>query len=524
MPAKRARYFLLSLLVIVVLGVASPGGPSSSYAQNNRITIGTLDLPVFLDPALANDFASWEILGQLYTGLTRQIPTGAAPAYELAAATEHQVSEDGLTHHFTLREDLVFTDGTAIDAETFANSINRVLELDRAGASIVNTVVETVSASSQYEVQFTLYRPTPYLEALVALPPFYAVHPDDYPANDIKRDETPVVGNGYYTMESYIPGEVLTLEANSNYQFGDPAKTETIVVQGFAATEELRLALVNGEVDVAWRDVLLTDAISTSENDADITLHHIPSTRMWYLYITNDGVRYDNITEMPVRQSIMMAVDRERIITNYFDGYLQPAYSLVPAMTGDAYSPLWETLGDTDAAVQILEDNGYRRRQTNINIGMVTSLTGYGDFYAGAIRSTQSDFTPIAPYMTLRWNVAPDGPIFIDALQRGDYAIAGFAWTPVVAHPDAYLRPLLHSDGVLAVNGNFDSAEIDNLLDEALATDDAALYRQAQDAIFAMHSLAPLWQDITTILYRSDIDGVNIEANYLLHYHLLERQ
>ncbi len=505
------------LLVLVLLALVVMPAQAQS---DDAIIIGTLDLPNSLDPALAGDFVRWEVLSHLYTGLTRQVP--GTNDYELALATEHQISEDGLRHTFSLRQDTTFTDGTPITAETFEQSIERVIDLDRDGASIIKPLVDSVDATDEYVLEFELHRPVPYFQEIVARAPFFAVHPDDFPADDVVRNISPLIGNGVYILDSFEQSERIELVANPDYQFGTPARTHRIILTDYEDTESLRLALVKNEVDVAWRDVRLPDAVSTANEHSNVIFASTPSLRMWYLYINSDP-RFEDTTRAEVRLAIAGLIDRDRIVDTYFDNQLQPAYSLLPAMFSEAYTPLWNPPLTGEEAIAILQEADYRP-YGEIFIGFRTAQSLYGDYYTNALRNINRDLIPIGTYITInQFELDTDRTVFLDGLVEGDHHAALFAWTPVAAHPDAYLRPLLHSEGILAPENDFATDAIDQLLDEALASEDSELYIQAQQLAFEDHSLVPLWQDVTSILYRADISGVTIEANYFLHYDLLER-
>lgn len=528
MFSKTSRRLLIFTLILAVIVVAIPNAaePSISYAQDNTITIGTLDIPANLDPADADSFVTWEILSHLYTGLTRQVP--GTNTYELALASDHQVADDGLTHTFTVRTDTTFTDGTPITAETFADSINRIIRLDRNAAALM-TEIESVTATAEDTLEFTLNRPNPYFEGLLSLPIFFAYHPDDFPSNDVNRSVESLIGNGVYSLDSWNPGDFISLRANPDYQLGDLAKTEIIQIQKYFATENLRLALVNGEVDVAWRDVLLPDAVRTAEENANINIYETPSIRMWYLYITGKP-EFDLYDDTAIRQVMVRLIDRERITTDYFDGHLTAAYSLVPQQLEGAHTNLWQEPLTGDEAVAVLIEGGIQRRPTNQLLGVSTSQTLYGDYYANAVANIIRDYAPIRLYITIGVNTFPNiAPVTaLRSYQDGSTPSFVFAYTPIVMHPDAYLRALTYSDGYFAVNAGFTSSVLDGLLDSAAIMTDQeeqdAAYREIQELVYPDYNIAPMWQDTVSALASDSISGVTVEANMYLHYDLLEKQ
>ncbi|PJF39527.1 MAG: hypothetical protein CUN55_14110 [Phototrophicales bacterium] len=518
------RILVLFVFMLLILGHVSYN-PSEAQSEDSPIVIGTLDLPVVLDPATADTFVEWEILSHLYVGLTRQVQ--GSVEYELAAASSHEVSSNGLIHTFTLREDLIFSDGTPITAQTFVNSIQRVRTLNEGGASIVNSAVVDVVALDERTIQFELVSAIPYFEALLSLPPFFAVHPKDFSAGQVSEGQDSLIGNGIYVLQSYEVGPVFNLVPNPNYQFGDPPKNSGIVLRYYSDTEALRLAVLNGEVDVAWRDVRLPDAVETANTQNEIEITIVPSTRMWYLLINMSQLFAEVNSDSIFREVLVHMLDRELVTQNYFDGLLTPAYSLVPALVGDAYYPIYSTYDDPQEALTVLTENGYSPNRP-LSISIVTSQETYGSYRANAINTLRTGLVPVARYINVSVSTNYPAIEFIERLQEGAFSSAVFAYTPLVPHVDAYLRPLTHSESLIVRENNYAQSEVDILLNQARQMTDIdeqnAAYRDAQALIQSSNTLVPLWQDVVSVLYRSDIGGVVLESNYFLHYDQLTRQ
>ncbi|MCI0712287.1 MAG: ABC transporter substrate-binding protein [Chloroflexi bacterium] len=514
---------ILPVVLVMLMAAVFPITQHPAQAQDSVIIIGTTDMPDTLDPAQSNDFLSWEILRHLYVGLTRQVP--GTNTYELALAESHTVSEDGLTHTFTIRDDAAFADGTPITAQDFAGSINRVLNLDYAGAVMLEDIGLSVEVSEDDELVMTTNRPIPYFEGLVSLPLFFAVPESDFPADDVVQFPTSLTGNGVMTLANFNPGDEIELRANPDYAFGELAKTDTVILRHFNTSEDLRVAMQTGAIDMAWRSISLPDADELVEDNEDVQLVTTPSIRMWYLVFNK---RFDYVDDPVVRESVLLTIDRDQIVTEDFGGYLTAAYSLVPEMVEGAYNLLWNIEPDPATAVQNMLDAGYREARFNrATFAISSSQPGYGDLRVSPIASILRDARPIRT-LTLGGNTLIELPVFIEALTAGDYQAALFPWTPAVAHPHAYLYPLLHSDGLLAVRNNYESDEIDELLDEAVLLDDVEAqnenYQQVQTLIEEDASLVPLWQDVLIVAAQPNISGIQLEANFYLHYDLLEKQ
>lgn len=517
------RLLLLSIAATLLL-MAGETQETSTAQTEDRIIIGTLDLPTVLDPATADTFMEWEVLSHLYVGLTRQVP--GTTTYELATATDYSVSSDGLTHTFVLRDDLTFADGSPYDALTYERSIRRVLALNAGGASLMNDVVEDVVAIDEQTLQFTLSEAVPYFDALVALPPFFAVSSDDFPSGRVSETQTSLNGNGVYRLLNWDPGDLLVLEPNPNYQFGEGAQNNGVELRIYPDTESLRVALIGGEVDVAWRDVRLPDAVATSnDSDGELVLTTTPSVRMWYLFL---NTLCENMNQDPIlREVFVNMLDRELVTESYFDGYLTPSYSLVPELVGDSHSPIYTSYDDSQQALDVLEENDYSPNRPEI-IAIFSSEQLYGSYYAGAVSSLRVGLTATNRYINVNTSVNLVASAFIERMTEGEWCAPVFAWTPVVPHTDAYLRPLLHSESSLGRANNYSMSQVDVVLNQARRTQDVdeqnAAYLEAQALIQPTNTIVPLWQDTLSILHSSSISGVTLSPNYFLHYDLLVQE
>jgi len=514
------RWRLVScVLILVLLPLSAP-----AIAQDSSvIMIGTTDLPTSLDVGQAYDFAAWEVLQHLYVGLMRQTP--GTLDYETALAAGYTVSEDQITYTFTLRADAAFSDGTPITAQTFVDSINRVIALEEDAASAVTPYVERVSVNDEDQLVFQLKRPLPYFLGLLALPPYFPQHPTLVASPTPQQfAENGVIGNGPYLLERYDVGGEIVLQANPAYE-PQPA-TPTIILKQYMGSQELRAALEKHDVDIAWRALFLDDLLEvTGEEGLNVT--SIPSTRVFYLYMNHDLEPADDPL---VREALTLLLNRQRVVDNTLHGYAAPLTSMVPDLFSEAYHPIWPEGSALDEANEILRSAAYRTGSAavRLNFAIETSLYLYGDLYvaaAGELRRGSfepSDYTACG----VSWN--SNTTTFTSSLEAGERQIAMFAWTPLVPHPAAYLYPLAHSSQPIPANGKYASAEIDQLLDAAMIESDPAvagpLYQQAAALLLEKFDIAPLWQETMQIVAWDGIGGIQLEPNYFLHYDLLTKQ
>jgi len=526
MPAYR-RLPVWSLVVVLVLmtawGALTVASPTAHAQRASTLVIGTTDLPVSLDPAEAYDFATWEVLSHLYVGLVRQVP--GSVDYELALASNYDVSHDGLEYTFTLRDGIAFADGTPITAQTFVDSIQRVLLLRRAGIALIEPYVVEVVANGDRELVFRLNQPTPYFLQLLALPAYFPQHPDLVTTTRPQPFDARIISNGPYTVESFEVHQSLTLRVNPAYTEGPPPTTDIIVLRQFNNPQELRRAMQQHEIDIAWRALLLDD-LRQLELQEDISIIETRSTRVFYMYM---GQTREPTDDPMVREALTLLVDRATPVADVFMNHATPLVSLVPPEFPDAYVPIWPSKQSIPEAEATLRAASYKERgASRLNITINFSYWLYGVPYAEAVNRLarasfqETDFVDYGVFNDIESNT------FMNILEEGATSLAVFAWTPVVPHPYAYVHPLFHSSQLMPANSRYARPEIDALLNQLSLIGDPETQRQyyaeLSDWVLDDHAIIPLWQDHVQLAVWNDIDGIVLEPNFFLHYDLLRRQ
>ncbi len=523
MPLFR-RTFSLVLALTLALAALSALAPPAAAQDSTTITIGVTDLPTSLDPGDAYDMAAWEVLSHIYTGLTRQVP--GTFDYELALASDYRVSDDRLTYTFTLHDDLAFSDGTPITAQTFVDSIERVLDLRQPALQAVEPYIAGVEAAGDGELVFQLTRPVPYFLGLVSLPPYFPVHPDLVASGIPQPLEADKIGNGPYLLERFDVREQIVLTANPDYDLGPPPANETIVLRRFEKAAELRDALLNQDVDLAWRTLFLGHLFELEEVEG-LTIVEKPSTRVFHIVMSQDREPTDDPL---VREALTYLIERETAIEINFRGHVDPLTSLVPPLFPDAYTPLWPATPDMEYAEAVLLRAGYNERpRYRLSITTAFSQQVYGDPYASAaVRLTRTSFRD-TDFVAENVFTDIESESYVRMIEYGEAQIGLFAWTPIVPHPHAYLFPLAHSSQRIPASNRYAERGLDQLLEEAALLDDdpvaqGAKYAEAVEWLLDSHALIPVWQDHVYLVAQDEIGGIEVEPNYFLHYDQLTRQ
>ncbi|MFP4554669.1 MAG: ABC transporter substrate-binding protein, partial [Actinomycetota bacterium] len=127
---------------------------------DGTIIIGTTDTIASLDPADAYAIHDWELLKNYGEGLLRWQP-GELELTTGLAASMPEVSDDGLTYTVELRDGIQFSDGTELDATSYAEQLNRLLTIgpdcpNGVANSLATPFVESIEAPDESTIEFTL--------------------------------------------------------------------------------------------------------------------------------------------------------------------------------------------------------------------------------------------------------------------------------------------------------------------------------------------------------------------------------
>lgn len=348
---------------VLVVSLGPSGALTSAAGPPLRYLAGPAGT---LDPAFISSAGDVQLLLQLYAGLTRLDENGE-PYPSLASGW--QISDDGLTYEFTLRDDLAFSDGTPLTADDVRRSWLRLLDPDTAATapdvlSVVRGAPERlageveeddvgISAPDETTLVVELRHPASYFLDIVATPATFVVPPK---ADGTQTWQTAAdfVGSGPYAVFGTDGGD-LVLEANVEYVAGPPPIDEVRWVAdagGDAAT-----AFAAGDVDLAG--VPGWDATWIAyDPDLGPRLHAAEPLVVSYFGFDTTHPPFD---DPAVRRAFLLALDREQLVPLAEGVSSQAAPTLVPpAIWPDGFEPELET--DVDEARRLLDDAGYRDR------------------------------------------------------------------------------------------------------------------------------------------------------------------
>ena len=524
------KHFLsLSIVALFVFAVAASGciggggtttsTPTSSAPQYaEQIVIGVTDKVTDLDPANAYDFYTWEVLNNVMEGLVKYKP--GTLELEPALAEKWEASDDSKVWTFHLRKDAKFADGTPLKAQDVVRSIERVMKISGDPSWLVTDFVDKVEAKDDYTVVFYLKQPTAYFLSLLTTPPYFPVHPD-YAPDKIDSDQT-AGGAGPYKITKWVRDEELDLEVNENY-YGEKPKTKKIIIKFYRDASTMRLALQNGEIDIAWRTLRPTD-IQSIKKEGKFQVIEIPGAFIRYICL---NTQKDPTKEAKVRQALAAALDRQDIATKVFSGTVDPLYSMIPNGMWSHVDIFKEKYGDAnlDKAKSLLKEAGYDENNP-LQIQLWYTPTHYGD--------TEAD---LAQVLKEQWEKTGVIKVTIKSAEWGtyvDYARNGqmqaylLGWYPDYLDPDDYTTPFLKSTANSWAGTGYANSQMDDILTNAQTIVDqnerSKLYEQAQEILAEDVPYIPIIQGKLYIVTQPGVKGIKVGPDMIFKYYTIYKE
>jgi peptide/nickel transport system substrate-binding protein len=254
MGRKSIAWRILALCAILALVAAACGGDSTDDTSDTSGTGSTAaggdgevpnpdvlvvtvnDDVANLDPAAVNgNDVGMNVILNVYDRLVAIPPDSGSPvpslSTEVPTLDNGLISEDGLTYTFSLREGVVFSDGTEMTAEDVKYSWDRVVEmaLPEGQSELFSNVAETTVVDDlTFEVTLSQVD-SAFLSLLAAAPVASVVSMDAVEANGGVVAGQPneymaqnMVGTGPYTLATWERGDRMTFDINPDY-WGEPA-------------------------------------------------------------------------------------------------------------------------------------------------------------------------------------------------------------------------------------------------------------------------------------------------------------
>ena len=553
----------LILAVVMVLGLALTGCGNSTTAMT--VCVGSY--PDTIDPALnsAVDGATYVI--HAFAGLVgyEQAEDGSL---ELVADCAKELPEavaleDGkVSYTYELKDDLKWSDGTALTAEDFVYAWNRAIAPETAADygymfDVIDGYDEgklNVTASEDGKsLTIVLKNDVPYFHELCAFPTYMPVQKAVVDGNEAwaTKAET-YVGNGPYKVTEFTQSQMV-MEKNEYYHNADAVKTEKIIFPFNGDDSSLFANYKNGSYN--FIDSVPNDQIKTIKEQYPTEYQVMGQLGTYYVsFNVNDETLKDFTEEekVSIRKALSLMIERNYVCEEIGLADQQPANSFVPIGLTDADGATEfvasngtnrdgagyfsvakdDYTANCEEAVKLLEAVAKSSGKFTVKDGKVagfptlTYITNEGTGHeqlATYIKGVYEKYGITLQIEVQEWNT------FLDTRKAGDYSLARNGWL------SDYNDPISFLDMWITESGNNDcqfgkgehkdykgysydgkdgltwAESYDVLISKVKASKDPAerfeLMHQAEDILMSTGAIAPVYYYTDQYMCSEKIDG-----------------
>jgi len=298
----------------------------------------------------------------------------------------YTVSDDGLTYTFTLKDGIVFSNGSALTASdvqyTFerlltAGGVNDDIPLEVAGAeALQNGEADTLDGFSVIDDQHftvTLSAANAGFPAELTSPAMSVVDKETVEsAPDFGMSCEDTIGTGPYKVTEWVVNDHFTLEYNDKY-WGDEPSVKKAIVSIIPDPSTQNLMYQNGELDIIDLEAL-DSSIVESTYKTQYADKLVVSSRVGLTYFAlNENNKY--LSDVNVRKALQMAIDADAIVDSVYAGNAIVENGIIPEGVWGFNKDLARPAYDPDGAKALLADAGYEDGEISFELSMDSSAS-----------------------------------------------------------------------------------------------------------------------------------------------------
>lgn len=523
---KRAISLCLAGLMAVSLAGCGGAGTTEKAAEASGTETGAAaeignsekkEELVFVNYRDIRDLNPHLYAGEMYAQemLYETLVNITADGYEGCLAESWDISEDGKTYTFHIRDGVKFSDGEVCDANAIKANFDAIIEnKDRHTWLEMMNLLVGVSAPDDKTFVIELSEPYyPLLTELGVTRPFAMISPKAMKDGSTKDGVNAYIGTGPYVLTNFVTDEYAVFEANENY-WGEQPKIKKITVKVIPDNQTRILALEKGEIDMIFgKNMIDADAINqyTGNDKFTVSLSDPTSTRQIVLNTTKEV-----LADKEVRQALQHATNKQAISDGIFYGLEQPADTLFAKTVPYCDIDLEPYAYDVEQAQSMLDEAGWvvgadkirEKDGQKLNIDLLYNSDSVTE--KAIAEYLQSEYQKIGISLNIH---GEEEQSYRDNMKAGNFdMVFNICWgTPYDPQSSlAAMRAPVYGD-YAAQLGLEDKAEIDQAITDILISTDEqkrqdlytfVLTRLHEDAVYI-----PLTYECNKAIYRSDLKG-----------------
>ena len=465
---------LVKFLAAAALAITVAAGSLSACAQEttqDTLTVAMGSDATSIDPVAVNNVYSSMVMRQIFDTLIDVSEDGEV-TYKIAES--YEVSDDGLTYTFHIRQGIKFTNGEEVKASDVAYSLKRAQSAAAVSHIFGDIDPDSFECPDDYTVSFSIAQQnTGFLAGLAhtgaSIVPESVVEElgDDFSSNP--------VGCGPFKLVSWTKNDSIVLERNDDY-YGEAPALKEIDIRIITEATNRTIELESGGVDMAFD--ISTNDISRIEDNSNLQLIRKVDNQTTYLAFNCEKEPWNDVR---VRQAISYALQLDGIVNAVWRGV--GATAVGPIAPNVKYSDDSLTVHEynVEKAKELLAEAGVEEGTTLV---ISTNERQERIDMATIIQSQLKEVGIDVQIDVLEW-----GALLDRADKREQDAII-VGWTCQTADPDMAVYAPFHtqSNGQVGNNyANFSNEEVDALLEQGRTMEDSdereEVYKEIQQKI-----------------------------------------
>ena len=511
---------------------STEGAQAENGSQEGSDLNIMLETPVqSLDPQQATDGTSFEVIADYTDGLMQMDADGKAVP---AIAESYELSEDGLTYTFHLREDAVWSNGepvTAADfvfgwqravdpsvASEYAYMLSDIGQIKNAAEIIAGEKDKSelgVTAIDDHTLQVELNVPVSYFLSLMYFPTYYPVNQAFFESckDTFATSPETTLSNGAFVLDTYEPAATTVhLTKNPDYYNADTVQLAGLNYQVIQDSQQALMSYQTGDLDIT---LVNGEQVDQVKEDPEFTT--IGAGYLWYVSPNIKGV--PELANQNIRLAMTFAINRESITSDVLKDGSIPTYTAVPLQfaagpDGSDFSADQEMFADvcaydTAKAAEYWTKGLDELGITELTLDMVVDADDAPQKVAQVLKE---QWETTLPGLTVNLVVEPKKQR-VEDMQNGNFQLGLTRWGPDYADPMTYLGMWVTDNS--NNYGFWSNAEYDAIIAECttgiLATDAQGRWDRLFDAeklVMDEAVIYPLYTQANAEMISSDVTGI----------------
>ena len=531
---KKLRVFLCAAMLLLSSACSGGGGDAATGGNTgsgsaDQLTVAIGGQITTLDPGLSTETVNNYILRHTTVGLFKQnedkeIVNDLCETYE--------VSEDGLTYTFHLREGVVWSDGQPLTSGDFEYAILRNLSYGAdnawavyypseylAGAAEivaddtfdpVNGSIEGIETPDDQTLILHLVKPCAWFPQMLTNNVWKPLRADFATQHDsLWSLEAGYPSVGPYVLTEVNENEKAVIVKNDSYYEADTITMPQITFMVMTDTDAQALAFRNGEIDIA---LSITPTLAESYDDQD-AIWNQQDVSNYFIALNSGSTGPDYLKDVNVRRALALAIDKEALVnavgsSDYYkvlNGYIPEGLTGADGdfrQEADAQEKYLEY--DLEEAKSLLAAAGYDES----NPLHITYKYSQTQLHSDVAQILQQMWAEAGIDCEL---VVVESGVFYNQLDQGDFELARYGYS-AGDDPSQYLNLWTTGQQIVAA---VDDPAYDQMIDDASYIVDHTEYMNALHAaerylVEEMVYVIPLFNYNTPSLVQTSISGIEM--------------